>query len=440
VKLKDNVDSPITFSPQGDRFSFVRFTRASGEYVLMVAQTDGSEERALATRGNGQRFSVSGSAWSPDGDTIICAAGRWDRGYRMNLVEVAVSDGTERTLSTQPWFSILQVGWLADKDWLIISAREQWTSPYQLWRVSYPRGEVARVSSDTFEHESVSVSRDGKIIVSVQSQQVGRLWVAPEGDDRRAKAVASNVGRIYGLNWMRDGKLVFSSMAGNNLNISLLDPESGKQTQLTVNAGDNYNPAPSPDGEYIAFASNRSGSLNIWLMNALDGSEPRQLTFTDGNSYPVYSKDGRWIAFDNQSGSNTTIWKVASDGGAPVKMINDGRMPVVSPNNQFIACRYRGEIAIVPAHGGEPDKRLPIPVIDWQQVQWTADGLALTYITTVDGTSNLWRYDLTNYSTKQLTVFSSEKIFAYAWSNDYKQLACQRGSEVTDVIMISEQP
>ncbi|HKU74828.1 MAG TPA: protein kinase [Pyrinomonadaceae bacterium] len=440
VKLVDGVGGPITISPQGDRVSFVRFTPANGEYALMTAKIDGTDERTLARRGNGQRFSVYGSAWSPDGETIVCAAGRWENGYRMNLVGVGVADGKERTLGTQQWFSILQVSWLADKGWLMVSARERWTSPYQLWRVSYPQGEVVRVSNDTVEHESVSLARDGKAMVSVQSQQVGRLWIAPGGDDRQARVIASNVGRIYGLNWTPDGKLVFSTMGGNNLNISLFDPDSSKQTQLTTNAGDNYNPAPSPDGQYIAFASNRTGSLNIWQMKALDGSEPRQLTFSDGNSYPAYSRDGHWVAYDNQSAPNTTIWKVAIDGSAPLKISDNGRMPVISPDNQFIAYRYRGEIAIMPVQGGEPIRRLPIPVMEWQQVQWTADSHALMYVMTVDGTSNIWSYDLATGSTKQLTNFIADKIFAYAWSADYTKLACQRGGELADVILISDQP
>jgi Tol biopolymer transport system component len=439
VKLKDGVDSPITFSPHGDWFSFVRFTRANGEYALMAAETNGPEERTLARRGNGQRFSVNGPAWSPDGEMIVCAEGRWDNGYHMNLVAVRVADGQEQTLGTQQWFSILQVGWLADKGWLIISARERWTSPYQLWRVSYPQGEMVRITNDTFEHATVSVARDVNTIVSLQSQQVGKLWTAPGGDDRRARVVASKVGRVYGLKWTHDEKLVFSSMGGNNLNISILDPEDSKQIQLTVNAGDNYNPAPSPDGKFIVFASNRTGSLNIWRMNALDGSEPRQLTFSDGNSYPAYSADGQWVLYDNQSTPNTTVWKVPIDGGEPVFLTDNARMPVASPDNQFIACRYRGEIAILSVQGDKPVRRLPIPVMDWQQVQWTIDGRALMYIKTVNGTSNIWSYDLTTNSATQLTNFSVDRIFAYAWSDDQTQLACQRGSEVTDVIMISNQ-
>ncbi len=94
----------------------------------------------------------------------------------------------------------------------------------------------------------------------------------------------------------------------------------------------------------------------------------------------------------------------------------------------------------MPVQGGEPIRRLPIPVMEWQQVQWTADGHALMYVMTVEGTSNIWSYELATGSTKQLTNFIADKIFAYAWSADYTKLACQRGGELADVILISDQP
>jgi Tol biopolymer transport system component len=269
---------------------------------------------------------------------------------------------------------------------------------------------------------------------------VGQLWVGPYGDDQRSRVIASKVGRSYGLNWTRGGKLIFSAMAGNNLNISQLDPDGTHQIQLTVNDGDNYNPVSSPDGRFIVFASNRTGSLNIWRMNAGDGSEPTQLTFSDGNSHPSCSADSQWVAYDNQSAPITTLWKVGIAGGEPVRLTDNALMGVVSPDNRFIACRYQGEIAILPAQGRAPVKRLPISVMDWQQVQWSTDGQALMYLKTVAGTSNLWSYDLATGSAKQLTAFSADRIYAYAWSPDQTQLASLRGTEVTDVIAISNQP
>src|SRR5258708_39449290 len=273
----------------------------------------------------------------------------------MDLVEVDIANGREKQLGHQEWFSILQTVWLEDKSGLIVSAREQWTSPYQLWRISYAQGEVTRITNDVTEYLGVSLSGDANAIASVARSYLSQIWIAPDGDVQRAKPIASKVGRGYGLDWISKGKIVFSSMTGNSLNISTINPDGSNQTQLT-NAGDNYTPTTSPNGRFVVFASNRTGSLNIWRMNAADGSDPKQLTFDDGNSYPSLSPDGQWVFYDNQSNAKTTLWRVAIDGGPPVQVTDKAaRMPIVSPDNQFIACRYSepGQvgIAILPIRG-----------------------------------------------------------------------------------------
>ncbi|HEV7682864.1 MAG TPA: protein kinase [Pyrinomonadaceae bacterium] len=444
-KIVSDVNSPITFSPNGDRFSFVRFYK--GEYSLVIVNSDGSGERVIAKRRDQDTLSVGGPAWSPDGETIICAAGKWDNGYHMNLIAVDVKDGHERVIGPQ-WFSVLQAAWLQDKSGLIISARERWTGPYQLWRVSYPQGEPVRITSDTNEYKSVSLASEGSTIVAVRNQQIGQLWVAPDGDTSRARAITSIGGRVYGLNWTRSGKIVYSAMAGNNLNISLIDPDGSNQTALTVAAGDNYTPATSADGRFIFFASNRSGTLNIWRMNAEDGSDPKQLTFTDGNSYPSGSSDRQWVVYDNQSKATYTLWKVPIEGGTPVQLSEpekNAHMAAVSPDNQFVASRYfvdavTEKIVVLPLQGGQPVRLTEIPIRDWQRVQWLQDGRALAFIDTVNGISNVSSYDLNSNSTKQVTTFNSDRIFAYAWSADYKLLACVRGTEVRDVMVMRTQP
>jgi Tol biopolymer transport system component len=234
-------------------------------------------------------------------------------------------------------------------------------------------------------------------------------------------------------------------MAGNHLNISLIDPDGSNQNQLTFNAGDNYTPATSADGRFIVFSSNRTGSFNIWRMNAEDGSDLKQLTFGDANSYPSSSADSQWVFYDNQSDSRISVWKVPIDGGDPVQLTNEyARMPVVAPDNQSMACRYyvengaRRGIAVIPVQGGLPVKLLPIPVMLFQRVQWIASGHALSYIDIANGVSNIWSYNLNDGSKQQLTNFQADQIFAYAWSLDNKQLACERGAEVNDVITIGD--
>jgi eukaryotic-like serine/threonine-protein kinase len=443
-KIKEDVDSAITFSPDGDRFSFVRLNAASGEYSLMIAGADGTGERTLASRRDENTLSFEGPSWSPDGKTILCAAGRWDNGYHMNLVEFPVAGGQESLIGRQ-WFSVGQVVWLEDMSGLIISAAEQPISPYQLWRISYPHGDVTRITNDTIEYQSVSVSRDGNTIVSVQSRENSEIWVSPDGDVSRARPIASSVGLAHGLAWSGKGKIVFSSMGGNNLNLWQIDPDGSNHIQLTVNAGDNYHPATTPDGRFIVFASNRGGSFNIWRINADDGGDLRQLTFGDGNFYPSCSPDSQWVAYDNQSDATLTVWKVPIDGGAPVKLSDRyARMPVFSPDNQSIACRYYVDdgvlgIAVLPAQGGAPLQLLRIPVVDWQRVQWSLNGRTLSYIKNTKGVSNIWSYDLDTGSSKQLTDFQTDLIFSYAWSPDNKQLVCQRGANVNDVTLINYQ-
>lgn len=440
-KIKEGVDSPITFSPNGEQFAFVRLNQTKSEYSLMIAGIDGADERTVATRRDGNTLSVHGAAWSPDGKTIICGSGRWDKGYHMNLAEVDVESGREKQVGSEEWFTILQVAWL-DPSRLIISAREQPTSPHRLWQISYPQGEAARLTNDLAEYRGISLSADK--IVSLRIDRVWKIWVVPDGDTRRAIPIVSGVGLSYGISWTGKGKIVFSSMAQDKLNISLVDSDGANQTQLTVNTGDNYTPAASLDGRYVVFASNRNGSFNIWRMNADDGSDPKQLTFSEGNFYPSCSPDNQWVAYDNQSSLLLNVWKVPIEGGDPIRLTEKYRMPVFSPDNQFIACRYDLEsgssqkVAIIPSQGGPPVKLAPIPVTEWQRVQWTANGRGLTFIDSVNGTSNIWSYDLDSGSSKQLTDFQGDQIFAYAWSPDYKQLACQRGTRISDVTLMSK--
>ena len=260
--------------------------------------------------------------------------------------------------------------------------------------------------------------------MTISNHQTAQIWVAPDGDERRARAIISNIGLAYGLNWTANGKIVFSSMVGNLLNISIINPDGSGRIQLTESAGDNYTPATSPDGRFIVFASTRTGALNIWRMNAEDGGEPKQLTFSDGNSYPTCSGDGQWVLYDNQSKATFSVWKVPIDGGAPVQITDGARMPAVSPDNQFIAARHY---------------ELRIPIMDWQRIQWSADGRALTYIDSANGAANIWTHDLASGSTRRLTDFKTDQIFAYAWSPDYKQLACERGTELRDVTIVTDQ-
>jgi Tol biopolymer transport system component len=233
-------------------------------------------------------------------------------------------------------------------------------------------------------------------------------------------------------------------MVQDRLNISRVDADGSNQVQLTANTEDNYNPAVSADGRFIIFASNRNNQkFNIWRINTEDGSDAKPLTFTDGNFYPSVSPDNQWVAYDNLVESKVSVWKVPLQGGEAIKVAENYRMPAFSPDSRLIAARYHRnsgsiDLAIFSAGGGQPLRQVSIPVLEWQRVQWL-DGHTLSYIKNVDGYSNIWSYDLDSGVEKQLTHFNSDRIYAYSWSPDFKQVACQRGTVIGNVTIINSE-
>jgi serine/threonine protein kinase len=445
-KVLSNVDSKITFAPDGKRFAFVRFDKSKGEYSLMIAQTEGTGERRLATRSNPDLFSIYGLAWSPNGEVIACLDGSFTGGFHMRVVEVRVADGKEKPVTSRNWFGVTRVVWLKDGSGMLITAAEESVSPTQIWYVSYPDGEARRVTNDSNNYRDLSLTADSRTLVSVQYSRLATMWVAPDGDAGRAIQITSGVGWTYGLAWMPDNRIVYSTMASGKLDLWSMESGGANKTQLTNDSGSNYHPAVSADGRYIFFSSSRTGPFNIWRMDT-DGNNPKQLTDGASDIYPYPTPDGQWVVFQRGGGGGgkPTLWKVPVDGGHAV-LLTDANLsvPVVSPDGKMIACRYLDEntntqkIAIISSQGGSPLKVFNIPIHPWQRIRWAHDGSALTYVDVRSGISNIWSQPLDGGPPRQVTDFRADQIFSYDWSHDGKQLACERGVETNDVVLISD--
>ncbi|MEP6635715.1 MAG: protein kinase [Acidobacteriota bacterium] len=444
-RITSNVDSPITVSPDDKQVAFVRYDKGNGEYSLIVSQSDGTNERRITRRKDRDVLSPYGLDWSPDIKTIVCADGSYTGGYHMNLIAVAVVNGAEKKLSSRTWFGILQVRWLKDGTGIILTAQDESASPIQIYYASYPSGEVQRITNDSNRYTSISLTADSSQLVAVQESRQKSIWIAPNGDANRATQIASAVGETFGLAWAPGAKIIYSTMASGKLDLWSMQADGSGRTQLTVNAGSNYHPAVSPNGRYIFFSSNRTGSFNIWRMDA-DGSNPGQLTAAGSDFYPDPAPDGQWVVYQSGGGGSgkPTLWKVPVNGGQPQQLTEvTSSVPAVSPDGKLIVSRYWDEtdnvqkVAIFPYAGGRPIRTFKIPIHDWQRIRWTLDSGTLTYVDLKNGVSNIWKQPLDGGPAVQATDFRAEQIFSYDWSPDGKQLACERGSDTTDVILMS---
>jgi serine/threonine protein kinase/Tol biopolymer transport system component len=459
-RLLTGVDSPITFSPDGGRFAFVRVDPGSGESALVVATADGSGEHTLAIRRRpdvyvtdirlSHGWAGSGPAWSPDGKVIACGVGRF---ARQQVVEVSASDGSERPIGSQSWQFVGRLAWLPDGSGLVMSATEQSLSS-QLWRLSYPAGEALRITNDLNSYADLSLDAGADSLVTIQNVGTQHLWVVtPSEDPTRAKKVASTTlsGRSTGgplVSWTPDGRLVYAAKSGDRSNLWVVNQDGTEPKQLTAFTNSiNTRPSVSPDGRYIAFVSDRAGARNIWRVD-IDGSNPVRLTTGELDTYPTCSPDSRWVVYASRASGTPSIRKVPIEGGEAV-LLRDTEllpMPTVSPDGKLIAYIDRDErvgspakVLVIPFDGGESVKIFDFPPTGENDVvRWTTDGRALTYVYTRDGVDNIWSRPLEGGAPSQITHFNSDSIGVFDWSRDGKQLALWRGTQNQNVVLIRD--
>jgi Tol biopolymer transport system component/DNA-binding winged helix-turn-helix (wHTH) protein len=445
-RLLEDVDSPITLSPDGKRCAFVRGYPAQRETALIVANLDGSGERKLATRKRPDHFSFDGPAWSPDGQVIACGAGASDSAEPyMNVVAINAADGTERQLSPQRWTWVGQVAWLGDGSALLAIAWHLDASVFadQIWHLSYPTGEARRVTNDLNGYRDISIAADSKTLVTVQHVRLSRIWIAPRGETERAAQITSGFGdnysEMFGMAWTPDGRILYGSHASGNPDVWVMNADGSQQKQLTVDARTDFSPVASADGRYIVFVSNRNAGLHLWRMNA-DGGNPVQLTRGAGEDSPSVSPDGQWVVYTALNAGKSTLWKVPLEGGEAQPITDQpSHRPLISPDGKYIACIYGGQLSILPFSGGEPVKTFnAIPLVYPQIIRWMPDSRALTYLDVQKGVTNIWSQPIDGAPPRQVTNFKEDLIFRFAWSHDGATLACERGAEINDIILVSD--
>ena len=450
-KVLENIRGPVGLSRDGKRLAFIRTVPVPDRVdSLIVANIDGSAAQTLV-RKEGQSYLDSGPTWSPDDTTIVCGASVGPDFLFESIDVIPVDSGQERWMTPHRWSHVSRTVWLGDGSGLMVLALENHTSELQLWHISYPGGEVQRVTNDLngYLEGSLSMTADSSAIVAAQEDRSSRIWVSSmDGGEDRANQLT--VGKFDGLNgvaWTPDGKILCVLKIGDDSNIWLMNRDGTERKQLTADSAVKMLPQMSPDGRHIVFDSLHVESTNIWRMDA-DGSNQKQLTGSAfGNLGPRFTPDGQWVIFWTLTESGTPkIEKVSIEGGDPVQLTDYWTVfPRISPDGKLIAAGYQDEhqiphFAIIPSAGGQPIKILPMAesVLPGVGLEWTPDSSTLVYVQKRNGVSNIWSQPINGDPPKQLTNFKSDLIFKFALSADGRNLVLARGTQTRDVVLIRD--
>ena len=234
--------------------------------------------------------------------------------------------------------------------------------------------------------------------------------------------------------------------------------EKGNMMTFTAKYTDDYSPAISPDGKWLAFASNRLQNTELYLMD-LTTHTLQQLTHTDelDEYMPAFSPDGKSIAFVSErtrggmmlppvqaSGSDpksATIYLMAVDGRNQRPLIDiDGaqRAPVFSPDGQKIAFESKApmpknkngpantennatlEIYVIQIDGTNK-KQLTHNDVDDGHPTWAPNGKQIAFTGMVDDIYHIFTVNAAGGPVKRLT-FENASHYHPTFSPDGKRI------------------
>jgi serine/threonine protein kinase len=434
-QLVRNVNTSISFSPSGKQFSFLRGGASSGSVKVCIANADGTGERLLASLPPGPFY--TGTAWSPDGKTIVASSVQFGKEINWVLSAVRTDDGHVSDLFS----STDDVGkpvWMPGGDSLLVPIGPATGNLRQLWIISYPGGERRRFTNDLANYgRSIDLTRDGRTLVAIQSTRISHIWVAPQGQAGQAKQISSGESQDERVASLQNGKLLIRS---GNTDLVLVNSDGSQRAPLVADAK-NVGSFSSCGDRYLVFDSLPGSHVAVVRTDA-DGSNPTKLM--DDAVFPDCSRDGKWLVYSIALG--TKFFRLPIEGGTPTEIPvahqNGDPMLRISPDGNWIAYLYeearpaQEQIAIIPASGGAPVHLFPLPE-DTNQFRWSPDGKGVQFILTRDGAANVWEQPVTGGPRRQITNFTSGHIFDFDWSRDGKQLFLAKGEINSDVILIS---
>ncbi len=444
-KLLEDVDSPVTFSPDGRQMAFIRFS--PGNASIVISNIDGTGERTLVTTRSTDALRIGPNgvlplSWSPDGEIIAAPVSVNSTQWNQTIHGFRVKDGSGVQLTANRWPALGRIEWHPHGKGIFATVIEtESAAEQQVWFVPYPKGEARRITNDLTDYRDLSITADARTLVTIQSEKKANLWLAAAADiDHPRQLTSTSYDGLNGISWTPDQKIVYTSFINGEQNLWIIEP-NGTPKQLTAHAGYSEQPTVSPDGRYIVFLSNRNNQEHLWRID-IDGKHPMQLTHGFGDRQPTFTADGGSVIF--RSSNPTSLCRVSIDGGEPVRLTQTGSFdPNVSPDGKMIVCGYRpspaakNQISILSIEGGEPKM-----ICDWPaqfgRIRWMPDGNAIAYSPRQAGVGNIWMQPISGGAPTQLTHWNANPIFSFDWSRDGKWLAYASGSLTSDVILIRD--
>ena len=443
-QLIEDVDSPVTFAPDGQQMAFVRNSSAEANSKLIIAHADGTNERVLAT------LPIPGyydPAWSPDGKTI--AAALIDPGGKSlgRIVSLDVNEGKEKTLYAAT-AQLQKPVWSPDGRVIYLIFRDSTTKwDGQVGEIDVSSGKFRRITNDlnAYSGQSLAVTKDEKEMVAIQSVLETGLYLMSSDPRAAVSQPIGNHGEV-GVGWLKGGRLLVQDFEGHisTMNADGSDRNVVFQTDVPV-----MSLSVCGDGEHALFVTPTKGSkaINVYRLD-INGGRTTRLTDGKFDQTPVCSPDSKFFVYTQLLNGKKLLMRMPLEGGQAKQLSEEVvEFAAISPDGQQIAMlALQGDgtqtklvIKVIPATGGAPIKTVDVHPLLSGLMQYSADGKSIYYEITEKGVSNLVTQSLDGGAPVQVTDFTDLVAYGYAYDWASKKLAVTRGKSNSDIVLIKQQ-
>ncbi|MGC1383135.1 MAG: protein kinase, partial [Candidatus Acidiferrales bacterium] len=455
--LITDVDSAVTFSPDGKQIAWVRISSKTKSSAVYISDAEGGNEHAITSLNFPDLYLPVGPGWSEDGKLL--AIDRTDPRGAANGSVVQIMDLASKEvkqLGTRQFTNVQRLVWLPDDAGIIFTSPANTMSfNSQIWELTYPDGEARRITNDLNYYSGASVTADGATLATVQWSIASSLYVGASGSGSAfsaPKQITSGIERAdgeAGIIWPSADQILYTYYTGGALRFAATSPDGSNVHDISLGQSTVLAPSACGDGKHFVFMTLGTGTTVRIYRADMDGGNVTAITPGPLNVSPSCSPDGQFVVFITAVGQNTSLSKVGIDGGAVSTVSHElMQFPAISPDGTSVAVAYTNDVskpakvAVVGLASGEIQHIFDAPDGAYFSadsvglLHWTKDGRAILYPVRKEDTANLWAQPVgepgaPEMTPKQVTNFSDSRIFSYTYSPDGKQMVLARGRTVT---------
>ncbi len=430
-----DVDTRLTFSPDGTRACFARNYPQKGYAVLMMLDIATGKDKELV-RIPGPGGPGGAPSWSPDGKMIAMALLYPPPKAGTTIVLVDPNTGERHDFYHRSGSFLGNLAWLPDSKGIAMAGFDMsQTLSNQLFVVSYPGAQFRRVTNDFNSYAGVSAGGTDVALTSTRGSALSNLYSVDvsSGATVPLTKTASPENSPFGLEVMGD-RAFFNALHNDFAGISFVPLAGGEGTAFETGPG-HVTQFRAQNGKIVMQRLDADNQMHVWTINP-DGSGLKQLTTGGGEVFKGLSPDGKWFLY-SVTDSTHGIWLAPTDGGAGKLFAPKASllMGAFSPDGKYVITseyetdaagliRNAFKVTSIDGSGAPFTMRLPQRSTDYEG-RPGAD--AVSFIDTAEPNHNLFYAVIGGQvDTAQLTHFTDGVITQHRWSKDGSRIAVVR--------------